>query len=134
MGTNYYLHLNPCPCCGREDEAWHIGKSSGGWCFALHIFGNIETLEDWKKAFYNPETKIVNEYDEEISPEEMLKIITKRSWPNRSVPFDFDSWEEFHRVNHSEPGPNGLLRHKIGDGRCVGHGLGTYDYIQGDFS
>ena len=42
MGTNYYLHrprTNECEHCGRADEAppLHIGKSSSGWCFSLHV-------------------------------------------------------------------------------------------------
>jgi hypothetical protein len=31
MGTNYYL-VNK-----ETDERLHIGKSSGGWCFALRV-------------------------------------------------------------------------------------------------
>ena len=46
----------------------------------------------------------------------------------------YDSWEEFHRRNNSEIGPNGLLRHKVTGNHCVGHGDGTYDYIKGVFS
>jgi len=32
MGTNYYVAENLCECCDRYDEAYHIGKSSGGKC------------------------------------------------------------------------------------------------------
>ena len=50
MGTNYYLYQKPdCECCGRPFEPLHIGKSSAGWCFALHIMpeDGISTLLDW---------------------------------------------------------------------------------------
>ena len=58
MGTNYYLHeppTNKCEHCGRQDEKepLHIGKSSVGWVFALHIIPEmgIEDLEDWIPLF-----------------------------------------------------------------------------------
>ena len=38
MGTNYYLSSKPCSCCGRKDSQRHIGKSSAGWVFALHVY------------------------------------------------------------------------------------------------
>jgi len=49
MGTNYYLVKNerpPCPCCERTyvQERLHIGKSSGGWCFALHVIPEMGML------------------------------------------------------------------------------------------
>src|SRR5450631_1105933 len=37
MGTNYYLQLPGCDHCNRAGDRLHIGKSSGGWCFALHV-------------------------------------------------------------------------------------------------
>lgn len=63
MGTNYYLRLKSeiCPHCGRGDEGLlHIGKSSAGWCFSLHVMNRIQSLDDWKKAFENPENSIEN--------------------------------------------------------------------------
>lgn len=135
MGTNYYLRINPCEHCGRADEEIHIGKSSGGWCFSLHIdkYENLNSLYDWINKF--KEGRIFNEYNEEVSEEEMINIITKRSWKNKfdDKPYGYTSWEEFHRMNNSEIGPNGLLRHKIDGRHCVGHGDGTYDYIKGVF-
>ena len=42
MGTNYYLHKKPpCEACGHEPAPLHIGKSSGGWCFSLHVIPEI---------------------------------------------------------------------------------------------
>ncbi len=54
MGTNYYLHEKPdCECCGRPFEALHIGKSSSGWCFSLHVMPEdmINTLDDWRSKW-----------------------------------------------------------------------------------
>jgi len=61
MGTNYYLYpASPCKACGRSYEAKHIGKSSAGWCFLLHVIPEegINDLEDWKKLWYQPEAEI----------------------------------------------------------------------------
>jgi hypothetical protein len=46
----------------------------------------------------------------------------------------YDSWLQFHQMNHSEKGPKGLLRHKIEGGHCIKHGVGTWDCILGEFS
>lgn len=110
MGTNYYLHEKPdCECCGRSFEPLHIGKSSYGWCFSLHVMPGIKTLDDWRNRWSMPGSYIRNEYGDLVSVADMELIITGRR------------------------GPNGLLRHQI-DGHCVGHGEGTWDYISGEFS
>ena len=159
MGTNYYFHkplTNHCKHCGRSDppERLHIGKSSGGWCFSLHVYPEqgIHTLGDWRTLWTGPGS-IESEYGDRLAPEEMLGVITGRTFPKdwdsdwwAPQPFGttldgkpfilpgYDSEEHFHRSNHSERGPNGLLRHRIDGHHCIGHGPGTYDYIIGDFS
>lgn len=130
MGTNYYLHEKaPCECCGREYGSKHIGKSSGGWCFSLHVVPeeNIRDLADWELLWSQPGAYIKNERGERISVAKMLDIITNRSWdraPNRQ--FDY-------KGNHAEPGPKGLARHVRGP-HCLGHGAGTWDLIPGEFA
>lgn len=114
MGTNYYLEPKPaCEACGREHERLHIGKSSGGWMFSLHVMPEkgINSLGDWAVLWYTPGAIIRNEYGEIITPEEMLSTITKREWGG-SVP----------------------QRHKIDGSFCISHGSGTWDHIAGDFS
>lgn len=117
MGTNYYLYRKPdCECCGRNDPPLHIGKSSGGWVFSLHVIPEegINTLSDWAREFSSASAVIKDECDSLISAEEMLDIIKNRS------PFGIDR----------KP----LRRHEI-DGRwCIGHGEGTWDYMPGEFS
>ena len=111
MGTNYYLHEKPdCPNCGRNEKPLHIGKSSMGWCFSLHIIPeeDIMTLDDWLMRFGKAGAVIKDEYGQIIKPEEMWDIILK---PEENVP---------------------LRRHEI-DGFCIGHGNGNYDYIKGTF-
>lgn len=151
MGTNYYLHMDVCDCCGRGDKALHIGKSSGGWCFSLHVdpYNNINTLEDWVALWderilggidgkLKYKNIIKNEYDEPITPSEMLAIITERNYEGRdwNTPpsCGYASWEDFHYRNYSEQGPNGLIRHKIDEFHCIGHGEGPWDFVIGEFS
>lgn len=141
MGTNYYLHQKPdCECCGLPYEPLHIGKSSGGWCFSLHIIpeDGINALDDWIKLWQQPGSYVRNEYGERVPPDEMLAIITDRS---RDRDWDDPGWlesgyrseQDFHARNHSERGPNGLVRHRIGY-YCQAHGDGTWDCIAGEFS
>jgi hypothetical protein len=131
MGANYYLYERP-PCgeCARPFEALHIGKSSGGWCFSLHVIPEqgIHDLADWVKRWSEHDTEIRDEYDTVVSTAEMLCIVTNRS-SNAPLPTD-QSWYE---RNHCEPGPNGLVRHKVGP-YCVKHGAGTWDCVSGEFS
>ena len=146
MGTNYYLRLDVCGHCKRPERELHIGKSSCGWCFGLHTVDDswddsivIKSLADWKEWFAKPGTEIYDEYGKQITPEAMLGTISERSgysngkkvWDKK--PHGYDSWGHFHAQNHSEPGPNGLLRHRIGE-HCLAHGDGTYDLIPGEFS
>ena len=137
MGTNYDWKAGICPTCGHAKEERHIGKYSGGWCFALHVYPEEEiyTLASWiKKWAEDPSGVIRNEYEEVISTDEMIDIITERPWPERN---DVALSPEWFRVNHAEPGPNGLARHVIEPGRangCIGHGEGPWDLLIGEFS
>jgi hypothetical protein len=111
MGTNYYLEERlPCTCCGRPYDTLHIGKSSAGWVFSLHVIpGEIETLDQWKDRWSKEGVRIVNEYGNTLTPDDMLQVITQRSHPK------------------------GLLRHDL-DSRSFGRGEGTWDYRLGEFS
>jgi hypothetical protein len=131
MGTNYYLHTEVCPHCGRSDEPLHIGKSSAGWCFSLHVYPDkgISTLEDWKDIWSNPKSVINDEYSRTVTPEDMLDTIANRYW--HGVQNTSHRWLA---ENYAEIGPNHLARHAISEGHCIGHGEGTWDYIVGEFS
>lgn len=83
MGTNYYLHEKPpCPTCGHGEGPLHIGKSSAGWCFSLHIIPELQinNLGDWVDRWSQPNVVIKDEYGDAITPEEMLLVITVRHW------------------------------------------------------
>ena len=130
MGTNYFLRYNQCEHCGRYDEK-HIGKSSAGWCFGLHVYPEerINTLNDWKILFSQPNAKIYNEYHELISVNDLLNNITKRK--SNPVTNDDAGWLN---SNYAIKGPNNLVRHRIDSKFCIGHGKGTWDYLIGYFS
>ena len=138
MGTNYYSVkrgmelLNPeafWHLKGSEDIL-HIGKSSGGWCFSLHIIPelNIHDLPGWVPYLLDQDRIIINEYREVLTYEEMIAQITDRR-SNRTCTWD----KEMYDKNYAEPGPNNLARHSMGRG-CVRQGEGTWDCIEGEFS
>ena len=112
MGTNYYWHPAPrCPECGREREALHIGKSSAGWVFSLHVIPEtgLLGLKEWFDLILSKkEGFIVNEYGDVVSPSAMYQVITNRYGK--------------------------LKRHEIDGSFCIGHGDGTYDLVVGCFS
>lgn len=143
MGTNYYAVVGTqetfCPRCERpghvEEMRWHIGKSSFGWCFSLHVGSSEEphiprTLAAWQEVWAQS-LRIEDEYEREVTPDEMLRIITERKSIDAD-PFGRDA--EWFRANHAIQGPNGLARSYVDQFHCVGHGKGTYDLIVGVFS
>lgn len=135
MGTNYFAaKIEPgsyCDCCGRFDveEKIHIGKSSIGWCFSLHVIPekNLNSLDDWKEYLKRKDIEILDEYGGIYGEEELVNIITKRK---RDDTLDWS--QEMLDKNSAELGPNNLARHKLGD-HCVAHGDGPWDLITGEF-
>ena len=79
MGTNYYWYSDPCPTCQHSQEELHIGKSSSGWAFNLRIHPDkgINSLADWQEKWNSGHIK--NEYDETVSPDDMMHCIASRS-------------------------------------------------------
>lgn len=128
MGCNYYI----------KSINYHIGKSSAGWCFSLHVdpANGINNLDDVLKLI--GQKKIIDEYGGTVRKQDLIEKITNRSWGERKFPYKCSfnnqeySKEEFLGMNGAEEGPNGLLRHKIGN-FCIGHGEGTWDYLVGEF-
>lgn len=140
MGTNYYLHVlkdDACAHCKRPAtiERLHIGKSSAGWCFALHVIPerNLRDLVDWVllMAFAPPGTEIKDEYGRSTTFNELMEVIALREWS----PAAPTKWSPTRlRENNAEHGPNGLVRARVNAGHCIGHGSGTWDLIIGEFS
>ena len=141
MGTNYYLVSNDSES-SEPRRLRHIGKSSGGWCFSLHVYPDegINTLDDWFLLFNAEDLQIVDEYGTRIHPDEMITRITEREgmvidWDaiTHNSFYNYTSKEEFLKKNHAEEGPNNLLRHKVDGNWCIANGEGTWDYLVGDF-
>jgi hypothetical protein len=141
MGTNYYVTTQACPTCGvSKYDNLHLGKSSMGWTFALHVYPemHLATIKEWMALLAQPGTKIIDEYDKCISFEHMVEIIFAR---HRDPLSDadarlqgYDSANHFYERNGAVIGPNGLIRAKVDGVHCIGHGSGTFDYHVGDFS
>lgn len=127
MGTNFYQFV--------DGEERHIGKSSCGWVFMLHIYPEhgINDFQDYDFG----RGYIANEYGDIIKPGEMVKTIQNRSFKRGEFKpcHYYKTEQEFLDRNHAEYyGETGLLRPVI-DGRyCVGHGAGTWCLKVGDFS
>lgn len=105
MGTNYYCHGPACEHCGRSDPIQHIGKSSVGWVFALHVGDGVKSLDDWRAVWSRPGVVIRDESGRVISKEEMEKIILERSHPRGLL----------RRINNAGGGE-------------------TYEFVTGEFS
>ena len=133
MGMNFYLCFNACPHCGRSDDRLHIGKSSFGWCFALHVYPElgINSLDDWRQRWMEPGAAILDEADRVLLPEEMLEWISDRA--GSGSPIVDDAWLS---ANHAELGPHDLVRTPIDGKHCIGHAPnnGTWDLLIGEFS
>ena len=141
MGTNYYLRHKDdpptCETCGhtpRVPQYLHIGKSSGGWCFSLHVWepsslgwegdcyewyeaGVVSppsSLDEWEQLFLDRRFAIYDEYSRPITPAQMMETITQRDFPV-DVPPPVHT-RAFLERNHASVGPSGLLRH-AGDPR-----------------
>jgi len=140
MGTNYYLEGNEtttqCECCGQDvagTEQLHIGKSSMGWCFSLHVTDECPDLAAWEHFLVNADVSVVDEYGEHVNPTQMINIMkSKRSdirWKDKKW-MGYINEGDFHQQNGSERGPNNLLRHSGNDNA----GTIPCDYCTGEFS
>ena len=78
MGINYHIQFEACKHCGLSRPEYHIGKSSGGWTFSLHVDpdNGIHDLDDVISLCKLG--KIVDEYEDVLSIEQLLGIIKNR--------------------------------------------------------
>lgn len=86
MGTNYYA-VKRKPCLYNREV--HIGKCSYGYLFLFHeneLFHTYGGFIDW--LYRNIETEeyvLLNEYEEEISATELIKIIDDKQKDKRCL-------------------------------------------------
>lgn len=122
MGTNFYWverNSDKCPSCGRFDEGQrvHIGKSSYGWAFQLHVIpeDSITGLDDWERIWSTGAGEIFDEYGEKLSLTEMKAVILERG---------NGLWcKDGRELMHADPS---------GD-YCIGN-FPTYDLSIGEFT
>jgi len=72
MGTNFYLEMQFCPCCGKPMVHTHLGKTSNN-SFIFHRQPGIQTPEQFKTI--SKLGVIRDEYGKEISHEIFCNII-----------------------------------------------------------
>lgn len=120
MGTSYYLEYED-----RKD-IYYIGKSSKGWYFSLNVIPEkVNSFDDWVVLFNK--YRIFDEYKQEISVEEMVQIISKRSGYSRSQK---DSHPDIKSGIAEEVkfGDNFYLRYVVGK-ICLSHGDGPWSLV-----
>lgn len=130
MGTNYYVHKEPDlldKLQGAQPTILHLGKSSGGWCFAMHVQPELGLRDfvSWMRYLRKGKVTIYDEYDCVVSFDEMVHIISKRSFPRNQKIAEIEP-ECYH--------PGGCRRHGEDSYGRVKQGVGTYDYFNMDFS
>lgn len=80
MGTNYYVKAVPaeCPCCHRPFEKLHIGKVSSGWRFSFRAYPeqDLMSFAKWKARLAHSGTQIVDEYGNDVSFDDFVKVVT----------------------------------------------------------
>lgn len=97
MGTNYYA-VKKKPTIASP---LHIGKSSCGWKFLFHEVNKydceydygleIHTYNQWKEYLENnKDIVILNEYDEEVSVDDFLKLVEDKQKENNKEDFTYD--------------------------------------------
>lgn len=180
MGTNYYAVMNKSKFTETEildmqseeehieledgEFLVHLGKSSFGWRFSLHIYpaSGIMNWFDLQNIIHQG-IVIYDEYGEEVPYDVFCGIVMDRNrdmeFPmkilaNRNTPDKFeileggilggyvivnDDYEYFDATGYSLDKKGNIItpidgRHCIGNGRNTEDFCQTYDYMIGNFS
>lgn len=142
MGTNFYLR--PKNEISADNDI-HIGKSSYGWRFALHYIPKLaESIEQWQQLYNNPNYKIIDEYDSELSPDDLDNIILCRGkqFPDaKDGTFPYTPIYTLAAAKNIERQENCqvdystfLIKHTIPSTLSANPDGITFDLISGDFS
>ena len=148
MGTNYYMVKGDHPPEGHYDHPLnpllkygtgrppmiHIGKSSGGWCFSLHVYPDfgVHTLADWKHfaaRLVGEGWRVDDEYGTEHTLDDLWRVVEREGWEKKD-----ELCRVAERVGWEQKMGRALTRHEVDSTYCIGHGEGLYDYIVGEFS
>lgn len=128
MSTNYYATIDaaePCAHCGHvpEPRRIHIGKSSAGWTFALHVEPDDpehpSTWSEWLAFLARADVSIEDEYGLPCQLATFVDVVECRS---SSRPSPAPEWME---RNGAVPGPRGLVRRHLSV-YTIGHGEDYY--------
>lgn len=136
MGTNYYLEAEePCDKCGHQPSRLHIGKSSYGWYFTMHIIPEegINTLGDWIKLMESGR-QIVDEYGQKLTVGDMMDVIVNRKRPDPYVSGYKPTAKTLKENDAVWCSRYNLMRYSLNSGFAYGHGDGCWTYVAGDFS
>ena len=72
MSTNYKMACQPCKCCGRSGDDFHIGISTGENFYLDITSDELKEVEQKAKSGY---AYIANEYGDIVSFESLTEII-----------------------------------------------------------
>lgn len=167
MGTNYYANIdrNKTKLSATEIEVLeyepelsnpddfliHLGKSSSGWRFSLHVYPEIGIM-NWNdvlnKIVLNS-IEILDEYGDAIPVQDFIRIATDRKSHKAEFPIKvcprgkrlgewIEVWsdDEYFEQTGYRLDKHGLNIHPIDRDHCIGNGSEneTFDYIVGNFS
>lgn len=155
MGTNYYAVFDekdvlPAPACDDGPNIVHLGKSSIGWRFSLHVYPEqgIMNLLDVMSDILFTARRIQDEYKVNYTIAEFLEIVTERE---RKVTYPIDIpaplQSYIYRIHNREDlveyyrdhlgyelDDKNLIIHPIDRDHCIGNAKNrTFDFIIGQF-
>lgn len=98
MGTNYYIKKRDSERKINEPDI-HIGKNSYGWEFSFQSIPELglTSYQKWIEFIFMNSERIYNEYNENISFEDMLKVF-KDNCPGSKM---YNS-EKLNKNHHNE--------------------------------
>ena len=102
MGTNYYA-IKKKPRIVKIYDEIHLGKSSIGWKFVFQEQEQYHNFEEFKDFILNNNEWIIkDEYGEEVSPKELLKLIEEKQKENNPDDFTWDKNVDGYRFTDKD--------------------------------
>ena len=138
MGMNYYCETGrmfevKCDCGFRHmmPETLHIGKSSWGWTFSLHVIPEkgLECWRDWEEVLVDAR-RIFDEYGDDVTLDEMREKVLHRA---RNPDDREKAWMEETAERYGYLLDRRTWLFGGGAGRMQGED-GDYSMMEGEFS